>query len=251
MSASLKTWLYGLFGAEAHFYSVNAQRNCLSAASRGAQHVVGWAARWCSDSLLVKPVEGGDNPRTHGVLRAAGRAACGGRQDAMDLPSLRGFHSPGKIAWRTHRCTICMQVGTCNEDKRVTPFSHFCRHGFLSLGALRISQDLSTSWCRERSVGSADPSARLGLFFGQRAHTKAPTLDCLPSKGIMIFSDMSTGTNSPKVHPPNGTRFYTFQASSLRFLLYCATTLSTASSNAVSILLVVFLCCFGKNRSFM
>ncbi|XP_026182205.1 liprin-alpha-2 isoform X11 [Mastacembelus armatus] len=27
----------------------------------------------------------------------------------------------------------------------------------------------------------------------------------------MIFSDMSTGTNSPKVHPPNGTRFYTFQ----------------------------------------
>lgn len=121
MSASLKTWLYGLFGAEAHFYSVNAQRNCLSAASRGAQHVVGWAARWCSDSLLVKPVEGGDNPRTHGVLRAAGRAACGGRQDAMDLPSLRGFHSPGEIAWRTHRCTICMQVGTCNEDKRVTP----------------------------------------------------------------------------------------------------------------------------------
>lgn len=29
----------------------------------------------------------------------------------------------------------------------------------------------------------------------------------------MIFSDMSAGTNSPKVHPPNGTRFYTFQAS--------------------------------------
>ncbi|XP_075967690.1 liprin-alpha-2 isoform X3 [Anarhichas minor] len=27
----------------------------------------------------------------------------------------------------------------------------------------------------------------------------------------MIFADMSTGTNSPKVHPPNGTRFYTFQ----------------------------------------
>ncbi|XP_060929481.1 liprin-alpha-2 isoform X6 [Limanda limanda] len=27
----------------------------------------------------------------------------------------------------------------------------------------------------------------------------------------MIFSDMSAGTNSPKVHPPNGTRFYTFQ----------------------------------------
>ncbi|XP_038851575.1 liprin-alpha-2-like isoform X3 [Salvelinus namaycush] len=27
----------------------------------------------------------------------------------------------------------------------------------------------------------------------------------------MIFSDMSTGTNSPKVHPPNGTRYYTFQ----------------------------------------
>uniref|UniRef100_A0AAQ5YIQ0 SAM domain-containing protein n=1 Tax=Amphiprion ocellaris TaxID=80972 RepID=A0AAQ5YIQ0_AMPOC len=27
----------------------------------------------------------------------------------------------------------------------------------------------------------------------------------------MIFSDMSTGNNSPKVHPPNGTRFYTFQ----------------------------------------
>ncbi|KAF3859310.1 hypothetical protein F7725_021709 [Dissostichus mawsoni] len=25
---------------------------------------------------------------------------------------------------------------------------------------------------------------------------------------------MSTGTNSPKVHPPNGTRFYTFQATS-------------------------------------
>lgn len=38
-------------------------------------------------------------------------------------------------------------------------------------------------------------------------------MDCLPIKGIMIFSDMSTGTNSPKVHPPNGTRFYTFQAS--------------------------------------
>ncbi|XP_029681498.1 liprin-alpha-2 isoform X11 [Takifugu rubripes] len=28
---------------------------------------------------------------------------------------------------------------------------------------------------------------------------------------MMIFSDMSAGTNSPKVHPPNGTRFYTFQ----------------------------------------
>ncbi|XP_055009499.1 liprin-alpha-2 isoform X3 [Boleophthalmus pectinirostris] len=27
----------------------------------------------------------------------------------------------------------------------------------------------------------------------------------------MIFSDMSTGTSTPKVHPPNGTRFYTFQ----------------------------------------
>uniref|UniRef100_A0A672R8G2 Liprin-alpha-2-like n=1 Tax=Sinocyclocheilus grahami TaxID=75366 RepID=A0A672R8G2_SINGR len=27
----------------------------------------------------------------------------------------------------------------------------------------------------------------------------------------MIFSDMNTGTNSPKVHPPNGTRFYTYQ----------------------------------------
>ncbi|KAI1882032.1 hypothetical protein AGOR_G00246520 [Albula goreensis] len=27
----------------------------------------------------------------------------------------------------------------------------------------------------------------------------------------MIFSDMSTGTSSPKVHPPNGTRYYTFQ----------------------------------------
>ncbi|XP_024143957.1 liprin-alpha-2 isoform X15 [Oryzias melastigma] len=27
----------------------------------------------------------------------------------------------------------------------------------------------------------------------------------------MIFSDMSAGSNSPKVHPPNGTRFYTFQ----------------------------------------
>ncbi|XP_041934005.1 liprin-alpha-2 isoform X13 [Alosa sapidissima] len=27
----------------------------------------------------------------------------------------------------------------------------------------------------------------------------------------MIFSDMNTGTSSPKVHPPNGTRFYTFQ----------------------------------------
>lgn len=39
-------------------------------------------------------------------------------------------------------------------------------------------------------------------------------VDCFPAKGIMIFSDMSTGTNSPKVHPPNGTRFYTFQASS-------------------------------------
>lgn len=31
--------------------------------------------------------------------------------------------------------------------------------------------------------------------------------------GNMIFSDMNTGTNSPKVHPPNGTRFYTYQAS--------------------------------------
>ena len=27
----------------------------------------------------------------------------------------------------------------------------------------------------------------------------------------MIFSEMNTGTSSPKVHPPNGTRFYTFQ----------------------------------------
>ncbi|XP_061107576.1 liprin-alpha-2 isoform X6 [Conger conger] len=27
----------------------------------------------------------------------------------------------------------------------------------------------------------------------------------------MIFSDMNTGANSPKVHPPNGTRYYTFQ----------------------------------------
>lgn len=45
-----------------------------------------------------------------------------------------------------------------------------------------------------------------------KTHTGS-VLDCLPIKGIMIFSDMSTGTNSPKVHPPNGTRFYTFQAS--------------------------------------
>lgn len=35
----------------------------------------------------------------------------------------------------------------------------------------------------------------------------------------MIFSDMSAGTNSPKVHPPNGTRFYTFQVSMLLLLL--------------------------------
>ncbi|GAA6071415.1 liprin-alpha-2 isoform X4 [Tachysurus ichikawai] len=27
----------------------------------------------------------------------------------------------------------------------------------------------------------------------------------------MIFADMSAGTSSPKMHPPNGTRFYTFQ----------------------------------------
>ncbi|XP_049617519.1 liprin-alpha-2 isoform X3 [Syngnathus scovelli] len=27
----------------------------------------------------------------------------------------------------------------------------------------------------------------------------------------MIFSELSAGTNSPKAHPPNGTRFYTFQ----------------------------------------
>ncbi|XP_022527201.2 liprin-alpha-2 isoform X9 [Astyanax mexicanus] len=27
----------------------------------------------------------------------------------------------------------------------------------------------------------------------------------------MIFADMSTGSSSPKMHPPNGTRFYTYQ----------------------------------------
>ncbi|XP_076845888.1 liprin-alpha-2 isoform X10 [Brachyhypopomus gauderio] len=27
----------------------------------------------------------------------------------------------------------------------------------------------------------------------------------------MIFADVNTGTNSPKLHPPNGTRFYTYQ----------------------------------------
>ncbi|XP_078233098.1 liprin-alpha-2 isoform X18 [Pogona vitticeps] len=32
---------------------------------------------------------------------------------------------------------------------------------------------------------------------------------CLQAE--MIFSDMSTVSGSPKVHPPNGTRFYTFQ----------------------------------------
>lgn len=31
----------------------------------------------------------------------------------------------------------------------------------------------------------------------------------------MIFLDMNTVSASPKVHPPNGTRFYTFQVSEL------------------------------------
>lgn len=33
----------------------------------------------------------------------------------------------------------------------------------------------------------------------------------LPVTSEMIFSDMSTVSGSPKVHPPNGTRYYTFQ----------------------------------------
>ncbi|KAJ8007093.1 hypothetical protein DPEC_G00113990 [Dallia pectoralis] len=37
--------------------------------------------------------------------------------------------------------------------------------------------------------------------------------------GSMIFSDMSAGTNSQKVHPPNGTRYYTFQARARSSLL--------------------------------
>lgn len=52
---------------------------------------------------------GGDNPRTHGAIRAAaGRAACGGRRDAMELPSLRGFYSPGKsLEGRTESPPAC------------------------------------------------------------------------------------------------------------------------------------------------
>lgn len=54
-----------------------------------------------------------------------------------------------------------------------------------------------------------------GWFQKNKKQKHGSVLDCLSTKGIMIFSDMSTGTNSPKVHPPNGTRFYTFQASEL------------------------------------
>lgn len=99
------------------------------------------------------------------------------------------------------------------------------RFFLLSPGALRISPECFTIRCRERRLGSgADPSPRFGSFllvFVNTLHladkkTHGSVLDCLSIKGIMIFSDMSTGTNSPKVHPPNGTRFYTFQASEVK-----------------------------------
>ncbi|XP_058480441.1 liprin-alpha-2 isoform X4 [Solea solea] len=51
------------------------------------------------------------------------------------------------------------------------------------------------------------PSPRLGSVFLWRTDFGF----VYQTTEIMIFSDMSTGTNSPKVHPPNGTRFYTFQ----------------------------------------
>lgn len=35
-------------------------------------------------------------------------------------------------------------------------------------------------------------------------------MDCIVTSE-MIFSDMNTVSASPKVHPPNGTRYYTFQ----------------------------------------
>lgn len=67
------------------------------------------------------------------------------------------------------------------------------------------------------------------VFAFKRVHSpdqeRGEVLDGLRIKGIMIFSDMSAGTNSPKVHPPNGTRFYTIQASGRpppAFLSLCA-----------------------------
>lgn len=72
--------------------------------------------------------------------------------------------------------------------------------------------------CEESGVswGGTDPWS-VELDDKDLIHTVHPETYCwsllLCIGGNMIFSDMNTGTNSPKVHPPNGTRFYTYQAS--------------------------------------
>lgn len=117
-----------------------------------------------------------------------------------------------------------MRVGTCKEERnRELP----CFSTLIVGGVLlpeRYASYLRMPGAQSRVRGWSECS-RLGSFYSLcNAHyvwlifsifKKGSALDCLPIKGIMIFSDMSTGTNSPKVHPPNGTRFYTFQASYL------------------------------------
>lgn len=202
---------------------------CVSAANRGTQHVVGWAVWWCSDWLLVKPSEeGGDNPRAHTdpseplpELPAAGVETSWGRCLSAEF-SLQGHH---------YKDTQNSHLRARRDTERRPESCLVCFHGccfflFFSLGALRTSSSPPSD---AGSAASGQGQIRVlasGRFRVSVKHTtlrladknnkeKKPgsAVDCLPIKGIMIFSDMSTGTNSPKVHPPNGTRFYTFQAS--------------------------------------
>lgn len=137
------------------------------------------------------------------------------------LWSCRGLLSV-QIA-KGYRLIYRMRVGTCKKTSEESWLVFTLIVPVVLLpGALRVVPERSTFWCRERRAGSgADPRLASDRFTVSVTHMslvkyfliKESAVDCLPIKGIMIFSDMSTGTNSPKVHPPNGTRFYTFQAS--------------------------------------
>ncbi len=184
---------------------------------------LGWAARWCSDWLLVKPEEeGGDNPRTDGPHPSRWQSC---------LQRASGDHGaavPPRVLLprRTRRIVVCVRAGTRRADRRVALFPLLsARFSFPSgrcasfrssppsdagsaasdQGLIRVLASDRVSFCEAHHVWLINKK--------KKKKNNEPALDCLPIKGIMIFSDMSTGTNSPKVHPPNGTRFYTFQAS--------------------------------------
>lgn len=107
-----------------HFYSVQTERTCVSAANLGTRYVVGWASLWCSDWLLVKPEEeGGSNPCTERPIWAASRAACGGRGETMELP---GF-TLSSDRWRI-QTNIPHASGDVQEDqwRELTRFHFNC-----------------------------------------------------------------------------------------------------------------------------